>query len=326
MVIVTTIAAFKTIEAAPRARFFTSANELQSTVDTLQRVLWRFAFLLLWLALSTLVLPSVARAFLVAKLANGVLLIVATIDFVLGASAWTVGVAVYAVTYPQWFRADYEKLREPWRDLVFVLMWLFLRGRHPLARLPRTLQWTSLVSLVWASRHSLGFSLTDIRNPASFATKLCNQSDCVSAYLCSRFSPELRRILPKCKGSVCTGTDYVLLQFLVDELNNIIRGESIYNEHRFGHVRLSESVRNLLRQSPEGEALVRLNRLLIEDSYPEDVVPDAWIREPAIPNDQRVTSVIDQVNEGVFRVRMGATICVLLTVLIALWLIGSSIR
>ena len=57
---------------------------------------------------------------------------------------------------------------------------------------------------------------------------------------------------------------------LIRLLNKVIH-EGIYVPVRFATVRFSDRTKALLKQQPQGEALVHLNRLLIEDAYPLEV-------------------------------------------------------
>lgn len=58
---------------------------------------------------------------------------------------------------------------------------------------------------------------------------------------------------------------------LIRLLNKVIQSEGIYVPVRFATVRFSDRTKALLKQQPQGEALVHLNRLLIEDAYPLEV-------------------------------------------------------
>jgi WD40 repeat protein len=69
-----------------------------------------------------------------------------------------------------------------------------------------------------------------------------------------------------------------LLRTLADDLNRIIKGESLYSEERFKGVKLAPEVQPLLDKKPNGEELARLNRLLLERAYPEQLGrPSGWI-------------------------------------------------
>ena len=88
----------------------------------------------------------------------------------------------------------------------------------------------------------------------------------LSDWLRDQFLPETLDLL----NEYDSGTPSPELQVgLMWELNEIMRGASIYTEERFSGIELSEEAQNLLDSHPQGEDLVRLNRLLLEAAYPE---------------------------------------------------------
>src|SRR5439155_11587897 len=113
------------------------------------------------------------------------------------------------------------------------------------------------------------FALSDIIDLQSFATRLSSPSadDAVSQYLSGELTPSTVDLLFAYAG----GPDLELQQALVDDLNRIIQGGSIYDAQVFSGVHLSPSTQNLLMQSPQGAAVVLLNRLLLEDAYPHEL-------------------------------------------------------
>jgi hypothetical protein len=59
----------------------------------------------------------------------------------------------------------------------------------------------------------------------------------------------------------------------INILNEIIKGPSLYDPRYFarGGGKLRPETRSLLTQSPQGQELVRLNRMLLEDAYPDRI-------------------------------------------------------
>jgi hypothetical protein len=116
---------------------------------------------------------------------------------------------------------------------------------------------------------SLTFSLLDIKDIASFASKLKQPSDSVSSYLKGKLSAATRQALANYQGP---GSNPVLLQTnLVNDLNIIIRNETVFDVQRFAGVTLRLGTQELLAQHPQGDDLIRLNRLLLEDAYPQEM-------------------------------------------------------
>lgn len=76
-------------------------------------------------------------------------------------------------------------------------------------------------------------------------------------------------------GPISPATE-TLQHFVVDQLNEIVRGDEIWDQQRFAHVQhqLTSKTTALLRLSERGPGLkpariAKLNRLLLEDSYPD---------------------------------------------------------
>jgi len=113
------------------------------------------------------------------------------------------------------------------------------------------------------------FLVDDLKDLSSFVAKLKqpSSSDLVSQYLSSQLASATRNFLSKYGG----GLDRALQQALVEDLNRVIRNGPIYEPARFGAVKLSPETQTLLGQNPQGEDLVRLNRLLLDDAYPREI-------------------------------------------------------
>ncbi|GEM_PF-1762622 len=70
--------------------------------------------------------------------------------------------------------------------------------------------------------------------------------------------------------------DPALLNALINELNNLLTNPKLYQKKRFSKVLLSEETQNLINQQPKRgkmkrEDQIRLNRLLLEDTYPNEI-------------------------------------------------------
>jgi SMI1 / KNR4 family (SUKH-1) len=94
----------------------------------------------------------------------------------------------------------------------------------------------------------------------------------------------------------------VLLKALVDELNRLLQGPSLYDEERFKGIQLSKEAKDLIEKNPSGESLVRLNRILMDDAYPNatgrdhdylvgtdispEVIASGWLGYPGATEDQ----------------------------------------
>ncbi len=107
------------------------------------------------------------------------------------------------------------------------------------------------------------FSADDIVNLPSLATNLCQMTNRVSAFLSGQLEEPVRHALE----AYSKANPKRLKAKLVQDLNRIIAGQSIYETNRFQNVELGPDTKLLLSQNPQGEALVCLNRMLLEDAY-----------------------------------------------------------
>ncbi|HJR07768.1 MAG TPA: ATP-binding protein [Pyrinomonadaceae bacterium] len=117
-----------------------------------------------------------------------------------------------------------------------------------------------------------GFSLLrmeDIKNPAGLAAKLLGRADSLSQYLLDQFSAEAKQLLAQHASSGSPSEE--LQRTLVDELNKLIEGASLFEEKRFAGVDLEPGTRKLVEQPLKGEELVRLNRTLLVEAYPDEI-------------------------------------------------------
>ncbi|HTL58298.1 MAG TPA: Minf_1886 family protein [Candidatus Limnocylindrales bacterium] len=110
------------------------------------------------------------------------------------------------------------------------------------------------------------FAVGDFVDPQTFAAKLQQHPDPLSQFLWTRFS-EASRL------AVLTALERDAVEpVLVETLNGIIRSEPLYCEKRFAGVSLSTQTKALLGMNLRGNHLARLNRLLLEDAFPRDIV------------------------------------------------------
>ena len=62
-----------------------------------------------------------------------------------------------------------------------------------------------------------------------------------------------------------------LLDLLIQELNEVIENEHVYDGARFANVTLGEETKAMLALNPTDNNLVVLNRLLLQDAYPGEI-------------------------------------------------------
>ena len=111
----------------------------------------------------------------------------------------------------------------------------------------------------------------DIKSPQRFVAKLKKlPTDALSTYLNGRLTQ-----LPRQQSAALddSNSDYAAMEVsLIKSLNSIIHGPSIYDTQRFEGVILRSETLETLDRNPQEEDLVRLNRLLLEDAYPTEIL------------------------------------------------------
>lgn len=107
----------------------------------------------------------------------------------------------------------------------------------------------------------------DIANMSAFAKKISGKADSVSAFLNDQLDETAKGALAELSpGSTNTKA---ATSALIKGINKIVTGPSIYDKKRFADVHLSAATEKLLKFEPTGPQAAHLNRLLLEDAYPE---------------------------------------------------------
>ena len=127
----------------------------------------------------------------------------------------------------------------------------------------------ALVKPILDKQWGPNLAITEIQDIPAFAVRLQRPSDDLSTFLASQLPPELSGQLAKLPAS---GPTPDFSASLITNLNSIIHGPSIYDQHRFAAVTLSPATKALLDSSPKGDALAWLNRFLLRDAYPQNVI------------------------------------------------------
>jgi len=109
----------------------------------------------------------------------------------------------------------------------------------------------------------------DFKNPISLAARLKNAADPLSLYLKGQFSATTQALLNQYDG--VSPLSEALQRALSDELNGLLQGASLHTPARFAGVTLRAETQRLLAQNPRGDELVRLNRMLLEDAYVNEI-------------------------------------------------------
>lgn len=123
-------------------------------------------------------------------------------------------------------------------------------------------------------------STGDLVNLNSFVDKLKHpaESDEVSRYLATQLAPETQNLLSNYSGRL----DPQLSEALAGDLNRIILSGPLYQTQRFAKVKLSAQTAQILKQQPQGLDLVRVNRKLLLEVYPQEISRTHWREEAAL--------------------------------------------
>jgi subfamily B ATP-binding cassette protein MsbA len=113
------------------------------------------------------------------------------------------------------------------------------------------------------------FSASDIKDPLGLARKLTLKSDDVSAFLSAKMDAAVQQALAQYQNT--NAVPDKLQAALLGVLNLALAGQPIYEAGRFGTVTLRPETRKLLEQHPQAKDSAQLNRLLLEDAYPQEL-------------------------------------------------------
>ena len=122
-------------------------------------------------------------------------------------------------------------------------------------------------SVVNPPEHLL-LDLDDLKDPIALISKLKDGS-VLSQYLLAKFSLKTRNLLVAYPDHNHPTAE--LVKAMIDELNQLLLNFSLYDEQRFASITLTESTKRLGEQNPQGKEVVYLNRLLLEEAYPNEI-------------------------------------------------------
>jgi tetratricopeptide (TPR) repeat protein len=122
------------------------------------------------------------------------------------------------------------------------------------------------------------FSVADaIEDLESLVSKLRQPTNEVSRFLWNQLSSATRTALTV-EGELDADAR-ALREMLAQEFDRIMQSGPLYQAERFAGVTLSPKTQDLLRTNPEGDGLLHLNRMLLEDAYPLEIGKNERIHE-----------------------------------------------
>jgi hypothetical protein len=111
--------------------------------------------------------------------------------------------------------------------------------------------------------------MDEIKDPGGLAVKLRKPKDSLSKYIREQLSENTRRLVDLYKEPEIPSEE--LHKGLTDDLNRLIKGPCLYEKKRFADVIITEETRAKVEKNPTGEELLSLNRVLLEEAYPQEI-------------------------------------------------------
>lgn len=108
-----------------------------------------------------------------------------------------------------------------------------------------------------------------LTNPTSLIHSLLDEENLLSTYLAGELAVEVKSQLHAYQTR--DQPNQKLLNALVEDLNRLIAGPSLYDQSRFEKVQLSPEIRELIATNPIGAELLSLNRALLKAAYPREI-------------------------------------------------------
>ena len=141
----------------------------------------------------------------------------------------------------------------------------------PITMLCATLLMTiGLLLPSYTEANQLLYDMEALKEAGSLAVKLQDPRAAVSNAIASQLSDRTQQLLAGYDGASEPSVE--LRKALLADLNRRIQAGPIYDAQIFADIELSEGAQVLIVQNPQsGDALVRLNRMLLSDAYPYEL-------------------------------------------------------
>ena len=115
----------------------------------------------------------------------------------------------------------------------------------------------------------LKFKEDEIKDFGAFALRLQNDSTALRDYILNIFND--RELMTLNAFEDTSSVSDSLKSVIIEVLNRLLIRENSYNDSLFAGIPLRNKTRLLINENPQGKLLLRLNRLLLEDAYPEEI-------------------------------------------------------
>jgi tetratricopeptide (TPR) repeat protein len=215
-------------------------------------------------------------------------------------------------TYLDYLRAQYFRSQQIDPPFFSELARTLLKDQpyqtNVLARLVSPLDWIfeargARIEARWRVSTSW-FTGEDFTNLPGLVTELHSSQNPFSRWLFQQLSQPTRNLITS------KGDENQLRAALVGDLNRLLEAGPIYDPSRFTQLKLSDYLQQFVAQNPQGNARIRLNRLLLEAAYPDEIAkslggvyPDREIYIPSLEDSQQCFS--DYMQDVQHRTQLG---------------------
>jgi hypothetical protein len=104
----------------------------------------------------------------------------------------------------------------------------------------------------------------DIKNPFDLATKLMDEGNKISKYICRRINIDIKETLL----NITESSD--MIPCMMEYLNEVLRDPLSFENCEFNMNGWSECAKRLIERNT-GKKDVHLNRLILEEAYPDEI-------------------------------------------------------
>lgn len=123
---------------------------------------------------------------------------------------------------------------------------------------------------IQVENNATSLSASSILDPVAFTARLAHGQDPMSVFLRGQFDDRLKSDLSTYAASNANAT--ALLSSIVKQINQVLGGPLIFTADRFRAITLRPETQALLQQNTRGWHLAHLNKMLLEDAFPAEIV------------------------------------------------------
>ena len=174
---------------------------------------------------------------------------------------------------------------------------LHLQGKTTTLLITTVLMAMGLQLPLHADTNQFLFDMDAIKDPGSLAVKLEDTRAPVSQLIASQLSEDIQWLLVGYDG--ISDPSPKLQKALLAELNRLLQAGPLYDPELFADIELNKQTQTLIAQNPKsGEALVRLNRLLLAAAYPYELA------SPIAQQDAKHSKGIEACRENLRQIKL----------------------